>query len=121
VVKVVKDVLYQIEMNIHDKGVNQKLNKKSLVLSSEVIIDPESKQKKYVLNTHSDKLSPKAWIGILWTLTKYLKNYFALDPIELQAKKQEAINDIRIEEIISEEAEASPDEILEKLWAEEGL
>jgi len=39
----------------------------------------------------------------------------------MQAKKQEAIDEIRIQEIISEESEASPDEILEKLWEEEGV
>jgi len=50
----------KIDINIHDKDVNVKLNKKSLVLSSEVIVDPESKQKKYILNSHTDKLSSKA-------------------------------------------------------------
>lgn len=108
----------KIEMNIHDKGVNQKLNKKSMVLSSEIVIDPESKQKKYELNSHSKEFPKKEWIGILWTLTKYLKNYFALDFIELQAKKQEAVEEIRIQEILSEESEPSPDEILEKLREE---
>lgn len=111
----------KIKMNIHDKGVNAKLNKKSLILSSQVITDPETNQKKYVLDSHSKDLSKKEWLGILWKLSKYLKTYFDLDPIEMQAKKQEAIDDIRIQEIISEESEPSPDDILEKLWAEEGL
>ena len=94
--------------------------KKSLILSSEILVDPETKQKTYALNSHSDDLPKKEGLGVLSKVTKYLKSYFDLDPVEIQAKKQEAIDDIRIQEIISEESEASPDEILEKLW-EEGV
>ena len=49
----------KIEMKIHEKGVNAKLNKKSLILSSEILVDPETKQKTYALNSHSDDLPTK--------------------------------------------------------------
>lgn len=53
------------------------------------------------------------------TISKYLKTYFLPDAKEIQAQKEEKIDKIRVQEIIEEEEEATPDQILERLWEEE--
>lgn len=91
------------------------------MLSSEIILDTRFNKDSYTIQSHSDKFQYKDGITVLSKLTKYMKNYFDFDTTERFETRAEKLEEVKIEEIMSEIEEVSPDEILERLWEEEAI
>ena len=109
----------KVEVKIYEKELSGSLKKDNLIFSSTPNEDANNNQGEYLYNFHQDKDAEEQGIKILSGITGYMKQYSHLEPKEMAIQREDELEEIKIQEILSEKEEATPDEILEKLWEEE--